>query len=467
MGVSAVPLERRTWLHARHRPPNCLRAMTEGGAGNPDMATSRGSGRPLSVIAELRFDPADREAVLELARQHVRNTLAAEPGCLRFELVVPKDDPGAIVFCEMFESEAAFAAHRASPHVAWFREARGPLIREAAVRELEPVGAIWPGAVLCAAPVLARNRHLLAGLADAGLELRWNDRDRVLSEDELIERLDGVAATIAGLEPYTDRVLAAASLRVIARMGVGHERIDLAAASRHGVAVAMAFGANHDAVADHTLALMAAVAHRILAYDRRVRSGGWGTLLHGGLHGATVGVVGFGRIGRAVAKRCLGFAMDVLVADPIADAETVARLGYRLVELDSLVREADFITLHAPLIPATRHLIDARRLGLMKPSAILVNTARGGLVDEASLVDALEQGRLAGAGLDVFAVEPLPDTRLRAMEQVVLTPHVAGVSAASVQAMAGCCCENILAILRGRDPGPGVVLNPEVLRGMV
>ena len=164
-----------------------------------------------------------------------------------------------------------------------------------------------------------------------------------------------------------------------------------------------------------------------------------------------------------MAKRCLGFNMDVLVADPVADADTVARLGYRLVDLDDLLREADFVSVHAPLNDETRHLIDARRLALMKPTAFLINTARGGLVDEAALTEALVEKRIAGAGLDVFEVEPLVDSPLCRLDQVVLTPHVAGASAASLRAMADRCVENTLAVLRGEDPGPGFVLNPEVL----
>ena len=432
------------------------------------MPLTRPVGEPLTVIAEMRFDPAHREALLELARQHVRNTLSAERGCLRFELVAPKEDPGSLLFCEMFADEAAFAAHRASPHAAWFRDARAPYAVEATVREFRPVAPAWPGAVLCVPPILNERRDLLAGLSAAGVEVRWNDLGRVLSEGELIDRLDGVAATIASLEPYSERVFASApSLRVVARMGVGYENIDVTAATRRGVAVAMAFGTNHDAVADHTLALMAAVAHRITEYDRRVRTGTWGSMLHGRLHGATVGIVGFGRIGRAVARRCLGFNMEVLVTDPVAEADTVARLGYALVELDELLRRADFVTLHLPLLPETRHLLDARRLALLKPSAILINTARGGLVDESALVTALRQKALAGAGLDVFDSEPLPDCPLRHLDQVVLTPHVAGMSAAAVQAMAHRCCDNVLAVLRGRDPGPGLLLNPEVLAAQV
>jgi D-3-phosphoglycerate dehydrogenase / 2-oxoglutarate reductase len=424
----------------------------------------RTTSEPVTVIAELRFDPEHRDAVLELARRHVRNTLAAEPDCLRFELVAPKDEPDSLVFCEVFAGEAAFAAHRDSAHAVWFREARAAYVREGHVREFRPVAPARAGVVLCGAPTVANHRDYLAPLEEAGFEIRWNELGRPLTEAELIERLDRVVATIAGIEPYTERVFAASpGLKVVARVGVGYDQVDIDAASRHGVAVAMAFGTNHDAVADHAMALIAAAAHRVVEYDRRVREGRWGSLFHGRLNGACAGIVGFGRIGRALAKRCLGFNMEVLVCDPVAEADTVARLGYRLVELDELLRRADFVSLHAPLTDGTRHLVDARRLALMKPGAVLVNTARGGLVDEAALVRALEEKRIGGAALDVFEAEPLPDSPLRRLDQVVLTPHVGGLSAASLRAMAERCVENVLAVLRGRDPGPGLVLNPEVL----
>lgn len=427
--------------------------------------TSRSARELVTIIAKLRFDPAQAETVLELAQRHVRNTLSAEPGCLRFELVRPVDEPGLLLFYELFESEAAFAAHREAPHSVWFQEARAPYVRESTVRQFRAVGASRPGVVLCAVAPLIHHQDYLAPLVEAGFQIRWNELGRPLTEAELIQRLPGVTATIAGLEPYTERVLAEApDLEVIARLGVGFDRIDLAAATRHGVTVAMAFGTNHDAVADHAMALLAAAAHRIVEYDRRAREGAWGSLYHGRLHGTTMGVVGFGRVGRALARRCLGFSMEVLVADPVAEADTVARLGYQLVGLDELLRQADFVSLHLPLLPETHHLIDARRLGLMKPSAYLVNTARGGLVDEAALARALEERRIAGAALDVFEAEPLPDSPLRRSPHVVLTPHVAGVSAASLRAMTDRCVETIIALSRGRDPGPGLVLNPETLR---
>jgi D-3-phosphoglycerate dehydrogenase len=209
--------------------------------------------------------------------------------------------------------------------------------------------------------------------------------------------------------------------------------------------------------------LMAAAATRVLAYDAKVRAGGLGWESHGRLHGTTVAIVGFGRIGRAVAKRCQGFGMDILVVDPVMDAETVSRLGCRLVELDEALAAADFVTLHCPRNATTLGLIDGPRLARLKPSAILVNTARGGIVDEAALHAALRQGRLAAAGLDVFAAEPPLGSPLLALANTVLTPHVAGGSEWAIEQMARRCVDNILAVLRGEDPGPGYVLNPEVL----
>jgi phosphoglycerate dehydrogenase-like enzyme len=232
----------------------------------------------------------------------------------------------------------------------------------------------------------------------------------------------------------------------------------------------MAFGTNHEPVADFAFALMAALATRLVEYDRGIRQGQWGGFFfgadrgHGRLHGATVGIIGFGRIGRALAKRCQGFGMDILVTDPAMEADVVGRLGCRLVALDELLEQADFVSVHAPLSPDTRGLISAERLGRMKPSAFLVNTARGGMVDEVALAAALREGRLAGAGLDVFAREPLePDSPLRDAPNLIMAPHVAGSSEWAIESMTRRCVDSILAVLRGEDPGGGLVLNPEVL----
>ncbi len=426
----------------------------------------------LVVAVEFKVKPGAMPTFLDLITRHARTTLESEPGCLQFDVMQDPAHPSLVFLYEVYADEAAFAAHEAAPYLARTLAAVADLVESSSIRKLQrhshpqkARGAV--GKVLVAPSHLAQRRELLQPLVAAGLELVFNPFGRALSAAEMIGLLPGVVATLAGGEPYSEQVLSQApDLKVVARLGVGHDAIDLRAATRHGVAIAMAFGTNHEPVADMAFTLMAAVTHRLLDYHRRVETGSWGPLFHGRMHGTTIGIVGFGRIGRAVAKRCQGFNMEVLVADPVMDADTVARLGCTLMPLDELLAASDIVSLHAPLTPDTRRLIDARRLSLMRPDAFLINTARGGLVDEAALVAALEGGRLAGAGLDVFAVEPLPvDSPLLRLPNVVMTPHVAGSSEWSVGSMTRRAVESILDVLRGEDPGGGLVLNPEVLKG--
>jgi D-3-phosphoglycerate dehydrogenase len=306
---------------------------------------------------------------------------------------------------------------------------------------------------------------VLERLRAADCELSFNRTGRTLTEPELIGLLPGVFGTIAGGEPYGERVFAAApALKVVARMGVGYDKVDVAAATRHGVAVAMGFGTNHQAVADHAFALMAGLANRLLSYHQEVMAGRWGGHFHPGLWRTTVGIIGLGRIGRALARRCQGFDMRILAYDAVPDAAYAQSQGIELVDLKTLLREADFVSVHAPLAPETAKIANREHLALMKPSAFLINTARGGLVDEAALHEALAAGRIAGAGLDVFEVEPLPaDSPLRRLGNVLLSPHCAGGSIEAVVAMANRCVDNILAIRDGRSLGEDL-LNPEALR---
>jgi D-3-phosphoglycerate dehydrogenase / 2-oxoglutarate reductase len=306
----------------------------------------------------------------------------------------------------------------------------------------------------------------LARLRAAGCELVLNPHGRTLRQDELTAMLAGCFASIAGGERYGEEVFAAApGLKVVARMGVGYDAVDVAAASRHGVAVAMGFGTNHEAVADMAFALMAALSNRLFEYHREVMEKRWGGHFHPGLWRSTVGILGLGRIGRALARRCRGFEMRVLAYDTVADPAYAAAEGIELVGLEQLFGEADFVSVHAPHDAATDRIVNAARLALMKPSAFVINTARGGLVDEAALYEALESGRIAGAGLDVFAVEPLPaDSPLRSLANVVLTPHCAGGSVSAVALMTERCVDNVLALKDGRSPGDQYLLNPEVLR---
>jgi D-3-phosphoglycerate dehydrogenase / 2-oxoglutarate reductase len=303
-------------------------------------------------------------------------------------------------------------------------------------------------------------------LEDAGLEVTLNPYGRMLTEQELVRAIPGVFATVASSEPYTERVFAAAdALRIIARFGVGYDKVDVPAATRHGVVVAMTFGANHEAVADYTFSLICAVLQKVVLHHTRVQAGQWVTIPHPGLWRSTLGIVGLGRIGKSVARRARGFEMRVLAYDVQPDEAFARSHGIALHPLEALLREADIVTLHAPHLPETEQLINRDRLALMKPTAYLINTARGGLVDQDALCDALSRGLLAGAGLDVFRQEPLPESPLRQLENVVLSPHTAGNDLTSEAAMATRCVESVLAIARGKDPGSQYLLNPEVLQG--
>lgn len=286
----------------------------------------------------------------------------------------------------------------------------------------------------------------------------------VRTEDALLAALDGVAATLASVEPYTAGVLARASaLQVISRTGVGFDAIDVAEATRHGIVVCTTPGTNQHAVADLAVALILACARGLVSADRWLRDGHWVPETPSlELRGSTVGVVGAGLIGGEVIKRLSGFEPRLIAFDVVRRPELVERFGVSYVTFEELLEQADFVTIHAPLLPETRHLIDAAALGRMKPTAYLVNTARGPLVDEAALAEALRAGRLAGAALDVFHTEPLPlDSPLRTTPRLILTPHMAGSTAQSAQAMLSMAVENAARVLRGEPPLSCV--NPDVL----
>jgi phosphoglycerate dehydrogenase-like enzyme len=289
-------------------------------------------------------------------------------------------------------------------------------------------------------------------LERAGAVLRFAPR-RPGNAAELIHYLDGCAAVICGDEPYTDEVFVSVpSLRHIARFGVGYDSIDVDAATGRGIVVTVTPGANTEAVADHTFGLMLALAHRIVCDDRAMRRGEWPGLIRGDIWRKTLGVIGLGRIGRAVARRCGGFDMPILAYEPAPDAAFVAAHGIELVELDDVFRRSDIVSLHAPLSAETLALVDARRLALMKPTAYLINTARGALVDEGALEAALRTGRIAGAGLDVRAIEPSTDGRFAGFDNVVLTPHAAGRTEGTWLAGGTMAAEAVLAVLRGERP---------------
>jgi len=292
-------------------------------------------------------------------------------------------------------------------------------------------------------------------LRAAGLELCLAPKLGPRSPADVAALVGDAVAAIVSTDPFDAGVFRAArQLRVVARVGVGFDSIDVDAATAAGVAVTTTPGANESTVADHTVGLMLSALRRIVEHDRSVRRGEWnrtGPHVPWDLAGATVGLVGFGAIGRRVAQRLRGFVPRLLVCDPALEQDAELD-GAERVNLRELLARAEVVSLHAPLGPATRRLIGAEELAQMRPDAILVNTSRGGLVDEASLVDALERGRLRAAALDVFEDEPPRSARLRGLPNVVLTPHMGGVSERSVAEMTRRAVDAVLAALDGRAP---------------
>jgi phosphoglycerate dehydrogenase-like enzyme len=302
----------------------------------------------------------------------------------------------------------------------------------------------------------------LQALRGAGFELVFPARAVQLTEDELLAVLPGISAAVAGSEPYTRRVLAAnPGLRVIARAGVGYDAVDVAAATEHGVVVTITPGTNQDAVAEHTFALILALAKELIPKHVGTRTGKWPRMATLPLRGRTLGIAGLGRIGKAVALRGAAFGMRMLAYEPYPDRRFVEQHGITLVPLDRLLAESDYLTLHVPLTPESRYLINRQTLRLMKPTAFLINTSRGGLVQEADLLEALRARRIAGAALDVFEEEPPPVGPLFELDNVVLSPHAAGVDTQSRDDMALSAAEAVVSLSRGEWPAEKVV-NPEV-----
>jgi len=288
----------------------------------------------------------------------------------------------------------------------------------------------------------------------AGCLLIPNDLGRAPTEAELLDRIRDVDVLISGTEPVTAAVLAAATrLKVISKHGVGYENIDLDAARARGIPVAVAGGAIADSVADMAMALLLAVARQIPRGDTLVRQGSWKRVVGVELRDKTLGIVGLGQIGKELCRRASGFGLRVVAHDLYQDERFAHDWNVRYVSLDDLLASSDFVSLHAPATAGTRHLINGDALARMKPSAYLINTARGDLVDEKALASALREGRLAGAGLDVFAPEPpTPDNPLLSLENVVLATHSAGQTEDGLRRMGEITAENALRVLRGAAP---------------
>lgn len=301
----------------------------------------------------------------------------------------------------------------------------------------------------------------LERIAGVGVSARY-ELAGVRDPDELGQALDGAWAVIAASEPYTREVFAGApSLKAILRWGTGSDAIDVDAATDAGVAVVTTPGVNAEAVADMALALMLSCIRRLPELDAAVRGGRWRVPAPArDLAGATVGVVGLGAIGRAVTRRLRGFGCRVLALEPNADFGFCEECQVELVELDAMLPQVDLLTLHAPHTPATRGLIGARELALLPRHAIVVNTARGELIDQAALVAALRDERIAGAGLDVLEREPpAPDDPILSAPNTILSGHVSSFTELGLDRTAEAVLANLREVLDGQLPAS--CLNPE------
>ncbi|MGC1904814.1 MAG: D-glycerate dehydrogenase [Candidatus Acidiferrum sp.] len=298
----------------------------------------------------------------------------------------------------------------------------------------------------------------------------WTQAERI-SKEELLRRVkdkDGLVCLLT--ERVNEELLRAApKLRIAANVAVGFDNIDVAACTKRSVVATNTPGVLDETTADFAWTLMMAVARRLVEGDQLARSGMWkgwdlDQLVGADVWGKTLGVVGFGRIGRAVARRAAGFQMKVLYTDAIRaplDIETDLKAEYR--DLNTLLGESDFVSLHVPLLAETRGMFDVAKFSRMKPSAFLINTSRGPVVDEAALVHALESKKIAGAALDVYEDEPFIQAGLK-RPNVVLAPHIASASVATRTKMAVIAAENVVALLKGMRP-PNI-LNPEALKGI-
>ena len=291
-----------------------------------------------------------------------------------------------------------------------------------------------------------------ARLEAAGHRVTYRDGERPLSADELEPLVAGYDVIIAGLEPYNERILRAAlpTVRLVARVGAGYDNVDVAAAQRLGIPVTYTPGANAHAVAEHTLGILLALARQIPAMDRTVKQGRWQKAIGCELYGKTLGIIGAGGIGLEVARRARAFGMKLLATNRSSRPAAALELGIRFVSLEELLRQADVVSLHCNSKRGAPPLIDAQALALMKPSALLVNTARGALVDEAALFAALSSQRIAGAALDVFMHEPPTGSRLLGLDNVILTPHTGASAHEAIERMSDMAVDEIFCLAAAR-----------------
>lgn len=300
-------------------------------------------------------------------------------------------------------------------------------------------------------------------LEEENCEVIINPFRRVLTEEELASLIKDADGVIAGIDPFNEEVLRHVErLKVISRYGVGYNNVDLDLATKKGIVVTNTPGTNSSAVAELALGLMLDVARHISTSDRQIRQGHWGKFTGFELQGKTLGIIGTGQIGKRLVSLVKGFNMKLLCFDIFPDEEWARENDVQYLPLEELLANADIISLHLPLSGKTYHFISRRELSLVKKTAILVNTSRGGVLDETALYEALVEKRLAGAGLDVFEEEPSLNSPFINLENVVLSSHIGAHTVEALQAMGRLAAQNLIQVLKGEIPQ--FVVNPEVLK---
>lgn len=308
--------------------------------------------------------------------------------------------------------------------------------------------------VLCTALSAESGPHF-EQLKQAGFDCDVVPRDvNLWDPSNLIQQIQGYCGILAGSEPYTPEVLTAApELRVLSRTGVGFDAIDLPTCDELKIVVATTPGVNHDAVAEHAIALLMGVARGFPGYHTDVATCSWGREARPRVQGSTIGLIGLGRIGQATAWRAAGLGMKVIACDPYAPADFVREQGIEVVSMDELCARSDYISLHSPVTPETKHLINGDSIAKMKDGVVIINTARGALIREADLVPALKSGKVRAAGLDVFETEPLPaGNPLLELPNVLFSPHIAGLDNESHEATFEMAADTVIQLRDGRWP---------------
>ena len=290
-------------------------------------------------------------------------------------------------------------------------------------------------------------------LTEKGYVIQRNNTGRPYEKGEMLKLIRDVDGIIIGIDELSAEIIKKANaLKVISKYGTGLDNIDTNMATNKKIVVTNTPTANVNAVADLTFGLILSLARRIPEADKKMKSGKWEKIIGKSVWKKTVGIIGLGKIGKQVAKRAQGFEMNILVFDLIKDKKFALRYGMKYVNLEKLLQNSDYITIHIPLNDATRGMISYKELGKVKKEAFLINTSRGGIVDEEALYNALRNNKLRGAALDVYKNEPLQETPLKELDNVIMTPHIGAYTEEAIENMGTQAAQNLIDVLEGREP---------------